>query len=279
MSSRLGADLSNIKIHNDSTAVQLSRQLNAKAFTVGNDVYFNQGTFAPNTAEGSHLLAHELTHTIQQGASFVAVQKEEKDDKTYAPKPEIDFKVLPPDLQLRLYHFLLEADTSKVHLDYQTKAFMAGLSYSYGDALSLKVKFSDFTTKLGWTPGENAFSLGFSQGGLSAGLTAKPWQSKYGLSLNYGAPLLPMPGDMSKTFMAGGASAGNLVSGLPGITNDPMAWYTQYKGDIENISKTADMVKKVTGDGKSKIRFGASFSVSYDPESKLVIGGRAGFIF
>ena len=45
----------------------MSSQLGAKAFTHGKDIYFNEGNFQPNTSEGKHLLAHELTHTIQQG--------------------------------------------------------------------------------------------------------------------------------------------------------------------------------------------------------------------
>ena len=67
MSTRFGHDFSSIKIHTDSRAIQLNRDLNAKAFTVGNDVYFNQGQYQPQSFEGKKLLAHELTHTLQQG--------------------------------------------------------------------------------------------------------------------------------------------------------------------------------------------------------------------
>ncbi|MCB0397539.1 MAG: DUF4157 domain-containing protein [Flavobacteriales bacterium] len=74
MSAGLGADFSNVNIHTDSTAVQLSSELGAHAFTVGNDVYFNQGKYDPASSGGKHLLAHELTHTIQQGSSEPMVQ-------------------------------------------------------------------------------------------------------------------------------------------------------------------------------------------------------------
>lgn len=67
MESRFGADFSNVRIHTGSQAVQMSRELNAQAFTVGNDIYFNQGKYAPGSDNGKHLLAHELTHTLQQG--------------------------------------------------------------------------------------------------------------------------------------------------------------------------------------------------------------------
>ncbi|MGN6297119.1 MAG: eCIS core domain-containing protein, partial [Ginsengibacter sp.] len=69
MESRFGADFSNVKIHTGNYALQLSKELNAQAFTVGNDIYFNEGKYQPESFAGKHLLAHELTHTIQQGAS------------------------------------------------------------------------------------------------------------------------------------------------------------------------------------------------------------------
>ncbi|MBB4804826.1 hypothetical protein HNP38_000098 [Chryseobacterium defluvii] len=67
MESRFSADFSNVKIHTGNEAVQMSRELSAQAFTVGNDIYFNEGKYDPNSDHGKHLLAHELTHTIQQG--------------------------------------------------------------------------------------------------------------------------------------------------------------------------------------------------------------------
>lgn len=69
MENRFEADFSQVRIHTDSQAVQMSRELNAQAFTVGNDIYFNEGRYNPNTHTGKHLLAHELTHTIQQGGN------------------------------------------------------------------------------------------------------------------------------------------------------------------------------------------------------------------
>ena len=70
MESRFGADFSNVKIHTDSNSVQMNKELNAHAFTHGNDIYFNSGEFNPESSSGKHLLAHELTHTIQQN-SFI----------------------------------------------------------------------------------------------------------------------------------------------------------------------------------------------------------------
>jgi hypothetical protein len=69
MESRFGADFSGVKIHTGIAAENLSTTIQAQAFTHGNDIYFNSGKYSPHTADGSSLLAHELTHTIQQGAS------------------------------------------------------------------------------------------------------------------------------------------------------------------------------------------------------------------
>ncbi|AXT55864.1 DUF4157 domain-containing protein [Aquimarina sp. AD1] len=66
MESGFGADFSAVNIHTDTEAVKLSEALGAQAFTHGNDIYFNDGKFNPNSKRGKHLLAHELTHTIQQ---------------------------------------------------------------------------------------------------------------------------------------------------------------------------------------------------------------------
>ena len=61
-------DFSQVRVHTDSEAASLSSSIHAKAFTHGNDIYFNQGQFSPNTSEGQKLMAHELTHVVQGGS-------------------------------------------------------------------------------------------------------------------------------------------------------------------------------------------------------------------
>jgi hypothetical protein len=70
MESRFDADFSGVRVHSNETAVGFTTtSVNAQAFAHGNDIYFNSGKYAPDTTSGRSLLAHELTHTIQQGAS------------------------------------------------------------------------------------------------------------------------------------------------------------------------------------------------------------------
>lgn len=66
MNSSFGFDFSNVRLHNDSEAVTMNKELQAQAFTHGTDIYFNEGKFDPDSAQGKFLLAHELTHVIQQ---------------------------------------------------------------------------------------------------------------------------------------------------------------------------------------------------------------------
>ncbi|MBX3060115.1 MAG: DUF4157 domain-containing protein [Anaerolineae bacterium] len=70
----MGTDFSGVKVHTDSHSDQLSHQLGAKAFTTGNDIFFRAGEYNPASSEGQTLIAHELTHVVQQGASAPAVQ-------------------------------------------------------------------------------------------------------------------------------------------------------------------------------------------------------------
>jgi hypothetical protein len=100
MQNRFGADFSSVRIHNNNTSAQLSSNINAQAFTHGNDIYFNNGKYNPHTSSGGTLLAHELTHTIQQGAatvhrkakspasSFIQT-KPQTQDLTAEPRPEL----------------------------------------------------------------------------------------------------------------------------------------------------------------------------------------------
>jgi hypothetical protein len=67
MENAFSADFSKVRIHTDGQTSEMSKGINAKAFTYGNDIYFGEGEYKPDSQNGAHLLAHELTHTMQQG--------------------------------------------------------------------------------------------------------------------------------------------------------------------------------------------------------------------
>lgn len=72
MESRFQAPFTGVRIHTDVSAQELAEEIHAQAFTHGQDIYFNAGKFEPESKDGKHLIAHELTHTLQQRGSPVS---------------------------------------------------------------------------------------------------------------------------------------------------------------------------------------------------------------
>jgi hypothetical protein len=88
MSSAFGHDFSGVRVHTDSSAAKLSSDLQARAFTVGNDVAFASGEYRPGTLIGDALIAHELAHVVQQKSSH---------DASFADRTEVSSSALEKD--------------------------------------------------------------------------------------------------------------------------------------------------------------------------------------
>ena len=88
MNQGFGQDFSKVRIHTDGQAADFNRSLHAKAFTLGNNVFFGASQYQPETRAGQHLIAHELTHTIQQ-----------KGNKHIQRKPDLTLPDYDPDTQ------------------------------------------------------------------------------------------------------------------------------------------------------------------------------------
>ena len=69
MEQRFGQDFSQVRVHSDGAAEQSARDVNAHAYTAGHDIVFGESRFAPETRVGLRLLAHELTHVVQQSGT------------------------------------------------------------------------------------------------------------------------------------------------------------------------------------------------------------------
>lgn len=72
MEKALNTDFSSVNVHTDSEADALNRSVSAVAFTTGKDIFFKQGAYNPGSSGGQQLLAHELTHVVQQGRGAVS---------------------------------------------------------------------------------------------------------------------------------------------------------------------------------------------------------------
>ncbi|NEP89925.1 MAG: DUF4157 domain-containing protein [Okeania sp. SIO2C2] len=79
MEPRFGYDFSSVRLHTDSHAASAASELNAQAFTTGQDIFFGSGHYEPHTTKGKSLLAHELTHTIQQQPSTARMLVQRRD--------------------------------------------------------------------------------------------------------------------------------------------------------------------------------------------------------
>ncbi len=92
---RMGRDFSGVRVHSDAGAARLARAVSAEAFTTGNDIFFAEGRYQPDTSAGRGLLAHELTHTVQQGqgrpiVSRQAAPKRERPRRADRPSGAMD---------------------------------------------------------------------------------------------------------------------------------------------------------------------------------------------
>lgn len=87
MQGEFGTDFTHVRVHTDQSSVSMNRALHARAFTHGSNIYFNQGQYNPRTKTGKHLLAHELTHVVQQNGHSSHIQR---DQAIEAPNPEAE---------------------------------------------------------------------------------------------------------------------------------------------------------------------------------------------
>jgi hypothetical protein len=103
---RFGRDMSRVRIHTGPQAAQSASDVQANAYTVGQDVFFAAGRYNPHSGEGKRLLAHELSHTVQQAAVAPVVQRDPTpqaaaDDKKKKTKPDAVTLPLPSDFMNR----------------------------------------------------------------------------------------------------------------------------------------------------------------------------------
>ncbi len=146
METGFGADFSGVRIHTGGSSEQLNNQVAARAFTVGNNIYFNRGQYQPQSTQGRKLLAHELTHTIQQGAS---------------PQQNQTVQKTPTKVQRGIFSAAWKAVSGKV------SGAVDWADDQLGEAITwLKRKASDFAANI---PGYFAMSVILGQDPISGG--------------------------------------------------------------------------------------------------------------
>ncbi len=171
MESRFGAEFGNVNIHTGAQATMLSQSINAQAFTHGSDIYFNQGKYNPESSGGKHLLAHELTHVVQQGeanATQTFIQKFEQPQSF--------------DIRLNVPMIYQEKQASCWHAS-------ARMLWAYRNRQSIHPLPADYDADMGLQPND------FSRLALTLGLYAVPFLPNY-FTARYLANLLQSLGPL-----------------------------------------------------------------------------------
>ena len=90
MGSSFNTDFSNVRVHTGNEASHMNEELGAQAFTRGSDIYFKEGKYDTGSSSGKHLLAHELTHTVQQNGGSDSNQSIQMDPDKLTKLQELD---------------------------------------------------------------------------------------------------------------------------------------------------------------------------------------------
>jgi hypothetical protein len=111
MTEKGSADFGSVRVHTDFRAAESARELDARAYTLGNHIVFDAGRYAPRTGEGRALLAHELTHVLQQTGPATGILQRNPDDKEGSKeKPTAKFAGCDEDQQTRINEAIEQAD-------------------------------------------------------------------------------------------------------------------------------------------------------------------------
>ena len=274
------ADFRNVKIHHDSEAEEANHILNANAFTYGNHIYFNSGKFNPKSEKGGRLLAHELTHVVQQGAAnSMAVQRDEESSETEneAESPfEFDFNMLPPSIQFSLGQWMLEANTSQVALQFSQGLLRSRFGYNYGGDLFMGTQSPGSSAQLGFNPSTTELSFNLTEDRFRFGSSLNLESGGFGLNLGYGARLLPMPFDLASPVYGGWGGASGILGDI-GNMQDPISFYQAHGDNIDSIMGAVRALRPLADE--SYQGFGAGLRFSYNPTTGVLIHGGLQWMF
>ncbi len=281
MEQKMGADFSGVTIHAGSDAHHLNRQLGARAFTHGRDIYFSDREYNPQSVRGKHLLAHELTHVLQQGV--VGGQRIQRDgnstestDAGHDNSFDFDFSLLPTSLKFTLGNWMLQANTGRTELQFSQNLLRYSLGYNYGGSIFAGINRPGFSTRLGVDPTSGETSLSMRYGQFRLGGSYNPDSTSFGLNFGYGSPLLPMPGALSQSIYGGWAGASSILGSL-GSMQDPISFYQSHRSDIREVMGAVRALQPMFGAQHSG--FGAGLKFNYNPHTGILLYGGMQWLF
>lgn len=217
MEASFNASFANVGIHTDAEAARLNRDLNAEAFTYGNDIYFGANRFDPTSRSGTELLAHELTHTLQQKG----IQRRTIQRRGGAKVGELSIHSNVISGGLTAGHaWLAYRPVAGALTTYGTWGNLTPiglyrdreLSYTPGLAnRTTDLDAADYTNLTSFAGANNAWSLTNN----CASFAARGWMSVTGESLSYTSLMIPNPSALGAGIKSanGGTNSGVLGTG------------------------------------------------------------------
>jgi hypothetical protein len=187
---------------------------------------------------------------------------------------DIAFKVLPPELQMKLWVLALDANTSKVAIAYRPGSFTTSLTYNYGGnveaALSVRRGLS---STIGVNPSNGDVNLSMVYRGFRFGADASYSKQSAGFQLGYGANLLPYPRELAGIFESGASGLQSMARDIGAAPNNPLAWYKMKSNDASAIAKavaTGQQISKLAAPSDS---IGVGLRLNYSAQSGFTIYG------
>lgn len=274
MEQGFGTDFSNVRVHTDQRADTLNRSLNANAFTTGQDLFFRKGAYDPTSQSGQRLIAHELTHTIQQSGGVqrtfqlqrdLLIQRD--DDEKGVVGNAVDLGDIGGAL-VEIYESV-NGDESASTIIKAITELSGGIADTMGGggdfvegSIQDITEGSDMTTAKGWgntsriTGGATqvvAKGSGLMSTLMDYGQSAMSWVSSWG----YGSSYTDKVGDACKWLGGWAKSTSDLVrpyaywtdlvsSGSKAVTGVTDGWQLGY------VMQDLDKLVKSAGDAKTK---------------------------
>jgi len=194
---------------------------------------------------------------------------------------DIAFKLLPPDLQMKLWVLALDANTGKVSITYKPGTFVTSLTYNYGGNVEASLSIRrDFSTSVGVNPSTGNVDLGMVFRGFNFGTSANFTQKSIGMNLSYGSKLLPFPSELSGIFDAAAGGLQSMTKDIGAAPNNPLAWYKLHSDDVATMTKAVTTGQQIAKMGNSfSDSFGAGLRLNYTQQSGFTIYGGAQFKF
>lgn len=184
MESRFGHDFSGVRVHAGAEAASRTQAVQARAYTVGQEVAFGAGEYMPHTSRGRHLLAHELTHVVQQaGSGGTALQRQETSGQAPVHSSPVSRAMNVPSEKWRA-----DVEASYRRAGFNTEANAVRFCREYGACNHLLTQEEAYRAyrkgrldaNLGEPPPEPARTPAAAAAPMAAGLTAPAWSGAGG---------------------------------------------------------------------------------------------------